>query len=373
MRREIRTPRPNWQTTVESQGFHFHSPDGVPYWDESACYVFDSDEIDRIERATYALNDMCLKAVESVFARNMLSAFGIPPGYHAWLKNSWDTDEHTIYGRFDLAYSPGGEPKLLEYNADTPTSLLEASVIQWFWLKETQPDADQFNSIHERLIEVWQTLKPRLAGAVFFSSLRGNIEDYMTVNYLRDTAMQAGLATEYLAVEDIAWHPVRRQFVAQGDRPIGTIFKLYPWEWMLREEFGPHLTTSATRWLEPPWKMLLSNKAILPVLWELFPHSPYLLRAEMQPFGSTYVRKPLHGREGANVTIVVDGQAVQETDGPYEGPYVFQDYHPLPCFDGNYSMLGSWIVNGYACGIGVREDECPVTSNWSRFVPHAIG
>ncbi|HWY88296.1 MAG TPA: glutathionylspermidine synthase family protein, partial [Gemmataceae bacterium] len=315
---------------------------------------------------------MCLKAVEHVLTGNLFDSFGIPPAYRAWLKKSWEIDEHTIYGRFDLAYTPGGEPKLLEYNADTPTALLEAAVIQWFWLKDTCRDADQFNSIHERLIEIWQILKPRLAGTVYFSSLRGNVEDYMTVNYVRDTAMQAGVRTEYLAVEDIAWNPARRQFVAPGGTPIGSIFKLYPWEWMLREEFGSYLPVSPTRWFEPPWKMLLSNKAILPVLWQLFPESRYLLRAEPQPFGPSYVRKPLQGREGANVTIVIDEQAVHETEGPYDGPCIYQQYCPLPRFDGNYAVLGSWIVNGYACGMGVREDEHPVTRNTSRFVPHRL-
>ena len=194
----------------------------------------------------------------------------------------------------------------------------------------------------------------------------------MTVNYVRDIAMQAGVETEFLAVEDIVWNPARRQFVAAGGEPIGAIFKLYPWEWMLREEFGPYLAVSPTRWFEPPWKMLLSNKAILPVLWKLWPESPYLLRAELQPFGPSYVRKPLHGREGANVTIVVDELAVQQTEGPYDGPYMYQEYCPLPHFDGNYAVLGSWLVNGYACGIGVREDEYPVTRNTSRFVPHRL-
>ncbi len=56
-------------------------------------------------------------------------------------------------------YDGGHEPKLLEYNADTPTALLEASVTQWYWLKDTQPGADQFNSIHERLLAKWKELK----------------------------------------------------------------------------------------------------------------------------------------------------------------------------------------------------------------------
>jgi glutathionylspermidine synthase len=131
--------------------------------------------------------------------------------------------------------------------------------------------------------------------------------------------------------------------------------------------------TCRTRWLEPPWKMILSNKAILAVLWELFPESPYLLQAAFEPFGSTYIKKPLQGREGSNVTLVFDGAPVLETEGTYgEGPWIYQEVRPLPKYDGNYPVIGSWLVNGYACGMGIREDNQPITQNTSRFVPHVF-
>jgi len=31
--------------------------------------------------------------------------------------------------------------------------------------------------------------------------------------------------------------------------------------------------------IEPPWKLILSNKAILPLLWEMFPNHPNLVPA----------------------------------------------------------------------------------------------
>jgi glutathionylspermidine synthase len=283
---------------------------------------------------------------------------------------SWGRDEFTVYGRFDLAYDGRNPPRMLEYNADTPTALLEAAVIQWFWLKDVYPQADQFNSIHERLIEAWKMWKRVGVERLHFTSLAGNIEDYMTVNYLRDTAMQAGYDTHYLEVESIGWNPASGGFVDEQDRPLRQVFKLYPWEWMLREQFGPNLKTAITRWLEPPWKMILSNKAILPILYGLFPESPYLLEASFEPLDGACVRKPLYSREGANVALMENGRLLMETEGDYEAPFVYQRRYPLPQFDGNYPVIGSWMVNGYACGMGIREDASPVTQNTSRFVPH---
>jgi glutathionylspermidine synthase len=373
MERLVTTPRPDWACRVESVGMHYHSLDDDPYWDERAYYRFSAAEVDELERATYALDKMCLEAVGHVIRNRLFQPFGLPEVFHDFVVHSWEADERTIYGRFDLAYDGRGAPKLLEYNADTPTALLEAAVVQWFWMKDCHPDADQFNSIHERLIEAWRAAGAEHAGRVTFVSLAGNIEDYMTVNYLRDTAVQAGLDTAYLAMEDCGWDWRRQAFVDLEDRPMPTIFKLYPWEWMLADRFAPHLLHRTTRWLEPPWKILLSNKAILPVLSELFPESPYLLRTAFRPPSPSYVRKPIQGREGANVRLVVDGHTAAETQGPYgDQPCVYQEWTPLPSFDGNYPVIGSWMVNGYACGVGIREDRTPLTQNTSRFVPHLL-
>jgi glutathionylspermidine synthase len=371
LRRHVQL-RTDWQQTVESQGLHYHTLDGVPYWDERAYYEFTTAEIDRLEEATYALDKMCLAAVQHVIDNDLFDRFLIPAQYRDFIRQSWDRDKHTIYGRFDLAYDGHFTPKLLEYNADTPTALLEAAVVQWFWLQDRFPGAQQFNAIHERLLEVFRTLRKEIAERFYFAALAGCVEDHMTVNYLRDVAIQAGFETECLHVEDIGWHAGRGVFTDRQEREIRCCFKLYPWEWLQREQFGPHLLRAPCRWFEPPWKALLSNKAILPVLWDLYPRNPYLLAASFEPLaGGNYVKKPILGREGANVQIYEHGKLSLTTEGPYEGPAIYQETWPLPRFEQKFfPAIGSWIVNGWACGIGIREDESRITGNLSRFVPH---
>src|SRR5262249_27551941 len=153
------------------------------------------------------------------------------------------------------------------------------------------------------------------------------------------------------------------------DRPLPCVFKLYPWEWMVQEEFGKHIAQAETMWIEPTWKMVLSNKGILPVLWKLFPRHPNLLEAQFDGPGlmMSYVKKPLMGREGANITLHVRGSD-RETTGPYgaEG-FVYQDYTRLKTFDGRYPVLGSWLIGheegNAAAGMGIRESEDPITTN----------
>lgn len=375
MRRLSIDPRPNWQKRVEKYGLHYHTLRGEPYWDESACYTFSKYEIDTLERATYALFDMCTNLVQYVLDENMLGLFLIPPEFEDLVIQSWEDDHPTIYGRFDLAFDGVGPPKLLEFNADTPTGLVEAAVAQWFWLKDVDERGDQFNSIHERLIEGWKEILERDATPIHFAAIAGEIEDYLTVEYLRDTAIQAGLKTDYLDVEAIGWHREQKTFVDRSGRPIQRAFKLYPWEWLIRDEFGKNILTATTRWIEPAWKMILSSKSILPLLYQLNPDSPYLLPAWFdEPQSGDYVRKPIHAREGANIRVVRNGQIELETDGPYQATrdVVYQQLFPLPNCDGRYPVIGSWVINGWSCGIGIREDDSLVTTNLSRFVPHRM-
>ncbi len=373
MERRAIEPRPNWQQRVETHGLLYHTLGGVPYWDESACYLFRPAEVDTIEQVAETLHGMCMEIVEEVISRRQFGLFFIPAAFEEMVIRSWERRDSSIYGRFDLVYDGEVPPRLLEYNADTPTSLVEAAVAQWFWLQDTEPGGDQFNSIHEQLLDGWKVLRERDDSPIHFSALSGVVEDYVTVEYLRDTAIQAGFDTDYLDVERIGWNPARRRFVDERERPIHRIFKLYPWEWILRDDFASHVLDTPMAWMEPPWKMILSCKSILPLLYDRFPTSPYLLPASFDPLPGNYVRKPIHGREGSNIQIVVGGEVVFETDGPYgEGPFVYQKLSSPRPFAGQYPVLGAWIVHEKACGMGIREDDGKITRNTSRFVPHRM-
>jgi glutathionylspermidine synthase len=370
MQRHSCTPRPNWREKVEGIGLTYHSHETGPYWDESACYEFTAAEIDELERAARTLHFLCIDAAEAVIRHDWWDRLAIPPAAVPSIRNAWERDDFSLYGRFDLAYDGTSPPKLLEYNADTPTALVEAAVAQWFWLQDARPEADQFNSIHERLIGAWR----RWAGrGIHFSCIRDHAEDHQTVTYLRDTCIQAGIESWLVPVEDIGWDAGRHCFVDLDHRRIDACFKLYPWEWLWREKFASHLPAEPVQFLEPAWKMLLSNKGLLPVLWELFPGHPNLLPAHetAERLGASYVAKPKLSREGANISWVEGGVVIEETEGGYgaEGR-VFQALAPIPSFEGNRPVCGVWIVDHEPAGLGIREDHRRITGNLSRFVPH---
>jgi glutathionylspermidine synthase len=385
MQRIVCPERDDWQSTADACGFDFHTIDGERYWDERGYYAFTLEEIERdIEGPTGEIDAMCLELVDrAVDDEECLERLKIPQAYWPLIAESWHCDEGSLYGRLDLSFDGHGPAKLLEYNADTPTSIFEAAVFQWTWLEQAierqiiPKHADQFNSIHERLIEAWAKLGH--GRHLHLTGTMDNAEDAGTLAYLEDTAAQAGLATRLIDIEDIGWREDEGGFVDLDNREIELAFKLYPWEWMFRDAFGAKLLEAPTRWIEPPWKAVLSNKGILPLLWEMFPGHPNLLPAYFEDdpraaeLGMSFVRKPLYSREGANVTLISQGVAVAAQDGPYgsEG-FVRQAFTTLRPFSLQYPVVGSWLVDHMPCGLSLREDAGPITGNTSRFLPHAI-
>jgi glutathionylspermidine synthase len=377
MRRITCTPRQDWQTRVEELGLVWHGAGDVPYWDESAAYIFTPAQITEIEEATDALYALFLKAGQVVLDKDLLGSFGIPAACHDAIRRSWDAEPAALnYGRFDLGYDGSGPPKLFEYNCDTPTSLLEAAVIQWDWKEAVFPQHDQYNGLHEALIAKWRDIAPPAGqGRLHLTYVDGNQgEDAVTVAYMADTARAAGVETELILMNDLGWDSAGRRFVDLDLRPINALFHLYPWEWMVHEPFAPQLleSLSSTVWIEPIWKMIWSNKAILPILWDIAPGHPNLLEASREPLRGDHVCKPILAREGANVTLIRDGELLAQSDGDYgdEG-HVYQRFFELPGSGNQRPVIGSWIIDGEAVGIGIREDG-PITGNGARFVPHII-
>jgi glutathionylspermidine synthase len=387
VQRVVMEERPGWRQQAESLGFRFHSIGGAPYWDESVHYRFTLPQIEAgIEQPTQEIHELCMDLVSrAVRDEEYLRRLALPERFWDLIRSSWSRGDPHLYGRMDFAYDGTNPAKLFELNYDTPTSLYEAAVFQWIWLKECMeagrlpPEADQFNSLQEKLLVALAMLAPKIHGRMHFASVRESIEDRATVEYLEDLAHQAGIRTSYIAMEDIG-RTADGRYTDCGNNVIEAIFKLYPWEFLFADEFSQYLQSAAATWFEPPWKSILSNKGALALLWELHPQHPNLLptffetqteAASDLPCG--WVRKPLFSREGANVELVTLQGEHLEAPGPYSDfPYVRQAFHALPKFADSYALTGSWVIGDQPAGIGVREDSSLITRDTARFVPHIV-
>ena len=378
--------RPNWQRKAAEFGFKFHTMYGEPYWDESAYYQFSLQQIEQdLEDPSEEIHQMCLAVVDKVVSsEQLLEQFQIPKDYWDLIADSWQAKHPSLYSRLDFAYHGKGPAKLYENNADTPTSLYESGFWQWLWLEEQvnrgkiPKQADQFNSLQEKLVYQFAKIAEFYQiQDMYFACCQDTDEDRGTVQYLQDCAKEAGLLDDFVFIEDIGLSDCG-SFTDLQDHKIQTLFKLYPWEFMQREEFGQAIHQADVNWLEPIWKSVLSNKALMPMLWKMFPNHPNLLPAYFeqdlaQASESKLVKKPIFSREGANVSVIEQGKTILEADGPYgEEGFIYQATHMLPQFGDNHTLIGSWLVDDQAAGISLREDSGPITQDMSRFLPHII-
>lgn len=486
--------RENWHETVIQQGLVYVNTD-VPnpdnpvgydrryYWREGKFYLLDDSETEIIGKAGVALYQAFIDVCEMIlaferaahddpfhreedcyFRKLAIPEKAIGPIMRTWQLNNIDNSENTVpehyptlYGRFDLCpiLDEDGKVigvKLLEFNADTPTSVLETADIQWQWyealaeqLTQRFGEIDQWNELYEQLVVAWKeeirkyerTTGNRVSVVhVAFTDAEEEGEDAFTVGVIGSAAEDAArmlsrdgqtpaFKVEYITMESIrripasddtttivvgAMNPdgtfntadqgaIPGHFVDGSGQRIEVIFKLHPWEHFFNPthtkygfgETAMHDMMSAkpTIWIEPIYKMLWSNKAILAILWEQCKDKPeiaqYLLPAYLPndpampaDFGQNAARKPLLGREGANVMLVQDGSVLENCGGIYgsEG-YMLQELCLLPTFQDRHEgamhpVIGLWMVRDSDAGMCIRESDGLVTGNTSYFVPHLV-
>lgn len=379
MKRVPQIPRTHWQTRLERIGFNFHSMDGL-YWREDYAYEFGMTQIDMLDDVSVEMHQLCQSILSDIIRSGDARAFGWSDAVWNDIVASYHAHELSLYGRFDWVYDGVSPPKLLEYNADTPTSLIESSLAQWYWLQDTHPRGDQFNSLHEKIVARWQMLRERWIAngqppLIYFLGVYTNEEEAATLDYLNEMAVQAGWQSYWLDMDDVGYHEPTQRFRDLVERPIDVAFKLYPWEWMMREPFGAHAAHAQTRWIEPLWKIIWSNKAFMAHLWQAAPNHPNLLPTyfSAEPLGQqAYIKKPFSSREGTGISLHQSQQDLMLPMAEVTSGFVYQAYQELPKFGDAWTVIGTWMVGDECAGLAIREDATPITRDTSHFVPHYI-
>ncbi len=368
MERVLLAPRKNWQSHVEKLGFGFHSIDDMVYWNEGISYHFSPSEIEVLEKATNEIHAMCMKLVSDIIDNQRYHELNIPEFAWPVIELSWKTLQKTNIGRLDICYDGINPPKLLEYNGDTPVCLLEASLVQKQWLETVLPHCGQFNSLHERLVESWRQChfeNCHLACRMEYPEMLDNI------NYLAKTMQEAGIKTQLTHIDKIKWDG--EHFIDENKQAIDKLFKLFPWEWMIEEVFS-RVMHSQIYIIEPAWKMILNNKGMMVLLWEMFPGHPNLLPTyfDTKKIMSDYVAKTIYGRGSDGVVLHHYNHKKSAPHSVEYGQQVYQQVHLPAKIDDRYTVIGSWIIDGQSAGIGIREDITPILHRNSHFVPHFV-
>lgn len=389
MKRIAIAERENKQARLVEAGFGWEGN----MWEENRYYQLTEVEIDDIEAATISLYDHLHASVDAVIkSDDEMTRMGIPLAYQRLARTSWEREDPAVALRFDLARDQNGGIKLIEVNGDTPTTLIETAYIQWNWLEDKFPELaalpvpGQFNSLFENLSAAWAKIGQRIPEGdwMAFAAHSDSLEEYATCEFHRDLATQAGIRTGFIDFapkrSQMMYSPTENVFHEPGGHIINFLYKLYPWEWMWNEEFGVQLAELGSKMgiVEPAWKIVASNKAILAKMFELNPDHPNLVptyNTEHESLGGKFFEKPIWGREGTGIRFVDGGNVIktdQQTPDPVSSkvPPVYQAAIDVHRVDGWYTQFGSWVADHKPSGMIMRESETPIITGMSPIVPH---
>ncbi|QKF67261.1 glutathionylspermidine amidase / glutathionylspermidine synthetase [Arcobacter venerupis] len=378
---------------LESIGFVWHTDSDNSSYVSDEIVVISEDQANAFYEATNELYDMFAETGQYIIDNELFHEINIPFNLIEVIKESWENEVHWhLYSRFDLAGGIDGKPiKLIEFNADTPTSLFETAIIQWAMLKANGlNEASQFNNLYEALkdnfkriitlngdLEKFDEYYSTLGWKILFSSISNSSEDINTTKLLQHIASEAGFNTDFEFIENVQFSD---DGIFKDDELFEFWFKLIPWENIAIEE--SELALILTEIIKekkaiifnPAYTLMFQSKGFMKILWDLYPNHPLLLETSFEPLvDKKQVEKRCFGREGANTKIInSDGSIDQETLGDYEGhKAIYQEFVEFPKdSNGNYYQAGVFFAYE-ACALGFRRGG-KILNNMSKFVGHVI-
>ncbi len=376
---------------LDKIGFSWHTDDDGSAYVADELVEVSGAECEAYYEAANELYDMFIAAAQYVIDNDLFFELGIPFNLVEIIKKSWENDVHWhLYGRFDFAGGIGGAPiKLLEFNADTPTAVFETAIIQWAALKNAGLKEDsQFNDFYEalrlnfkRLItldEETDSFAENYEGwKILFSSIKGSSEDEMTVKLLQNAASEAGFETQFAFVDEVNFSS---NGIGYNGNSYEYWFKLIPWEKIAIEEGDLALILSEiidnqkAIILNPAYTLLFQSKGILKILSDLYPNHPLLLKTSFQPLqNAAQVKKPLFGREGANVEILNEnGEITAKNGGEYANQkFIYQELAQFATDENGLNYQAGVFFAFEGCALGFRKGGA-IIDNFSKFVGHII-
>ncbi|WP_448188939.1 glutathionylspermidine synthase family protein [Azospirillum sp. sgz301742] len=384
MRRVKATGRVDWRPGLRKYPYGMAASAAGALWREDARYEFSAQQIDLIESVADELHGMVREGLRAVVEDKLLSDLGLRGEAARLVDASW-TDywrpgginerAGCLVGRLTLAYDGRDSVKLLACNYDMAPGLFAAALVQRNWLEAMAPDADQFNGLHEALIERWEELVHGVPGRarLHFACATPDPMREGELIYLAATAAEAGIETVLLPLQDIGWEDGR--FRDQAGEAIAWLAKLYPWEALGSDAFVQRLRSAGMGVLEPAWCWAASNHGLLAVLWHLYPGHANLCRAALDdsalgPVEAVTVRS-LFGLDHAATRLGEHGRVVAEAGAVAEpGGWLWLETPPTFEQDGVHAVLDAWIIGDKCLGMMVREAAGPLVGADAAVVPH---
>lgn len=354
-------------------------------WREDTVYEFTPGQIDLIESVADEVHGLIRAGVRTAIEGRSAGVLGLRADVVRMVEASWadhwaggrmDERAGGLVGRLTFAYDGRDSLKLLACNYDLPDGLFAASMMQWNWRESQQPDAVQFNGLHEALVERWEEICRGVPARdrLHLTCLTPDPPREGELVYLSATAAEARIASTLLPIQSIGWDGGRFRDTEGG--AIGWLAKLYPWEALVDDPFGQHLRGGGLAVVEPLWRWLPSLHGFLAILSARHPGHPNLCPAALTAIGlgegDAMTARSGFGLDAAPTRMVEQGRVVHDDGFTAEGPSVWFETPPLFEADGMRAVIDAWIVGDKCMGMSVREAAAPWVGADAAIVPHVV-
>lgn len=316
----------------------------------------------------------------------------------------------TVISRVDLVQTTDGL-KLLELNSDTPTFEKEVFYVngemcEAFGVVDPNKGlADTLGKeIRKAIAEALHRSQLTNEPHIVFTSHEAHDEDKFTTLFLME---MTNVPAKYVPLHKLTIQKDEGLFDDEGKRIDLLYRQTYPLEHLIddvdektNEKVGLQLMelviSNKLLMINPISAFLLQSKAVQAVIWGMMElDHPYFSNEEKQwiahyflptyleedPFLKSrlkYVKKPSFGREGDTVSIFQGTKKLHEDRNKTYAKSlpVYQKFIDLPTQkiktingikDGKI-LIGSFLINGEACGIGLRAGQ-QITDNNAYFLP----
>lgn len=367
---------------------HFHDDDY--FSDELIC--FNQKEIEEYkEKTTRAIHIFEEVLDDLVRTRSLNKLVGIPQYFHDCIYYSWENKIKNpfLLGRFDFN---GGfslsEPRIIECNADTCSTIPETIHWQQAQFAQVTKKATQYNHLEDALYNSFTRIKSNINSKdpVIIGSTLGYPEDRLNTEVILNLAFRAGIRTFQSDLEHVIFSDDEGIFLETGTdqyEQANVFFKLFPWDWLFNDEpelgeiLSKIIKNELCTILNPAYTAVWQNKSFLAQITEKYPEDLLFCKTHMREdafAGKNYVKKPIGGRLGENISIVKNNAVAEKSKGDYgHQPYVYQEYYPNPKDRENYSyQTGVFYTEDGPCAINVRPSESEITTDDCEFMSHIV-
>ncbi|KAL4485779.1 hypothetical protein ABPG72_012319 [Tetrahymena utriculariae] len=375
--------------------FDFYNIDGVKwggyllgfcydnYWIDGAGYRISENKFKQIIQTTHELHNMCLQATDEAIQDDdiLQNVFDIPQDMIPIIRKSWQSRQPDLLARYDFLLGKEGELYFLEVNGDTPSSIIEAGPAQKIWADEFK--LLQFNNIENQIKLGFQNILQQNQKTKLLMFQNQDFEDKCTFNYLNsilEPFLQAKIECQNIESIDEC---LENELNQDGFKK-SIIWRQYPFEWLASETTRNYFTNpkfyncKSQTIIEPPWKIVMSNKAMSVLLYQMFPSNPHLIMSSLEPLGENVLQlsKQKYAREGEYINYSDNYEFFKyfliDSYIKYVHKPVFQKFMQSDLHKNRYITISCWVVQGKPCSVLLREDLNPIIGTGSSVVPYFI-